>query len=197
MPMGRRMWAYSLAALGSGGLLASLWLPWYTFRIPAAAINQAEQIGQQYGALGPLIRQAAEIARSLGPQHVSAWQVMHQADIFIAIAAAVAGCLALLVISGRAIGDGRLIATAGGVGLLVAGYRTFVPPGPSSLLHPAWGAWLAVASGALVVATGLLGAGADDEPQWTPPPLPSWGEAESPEPPVGWTTSGSVAPPGD
>ncbi|MGZ4173533.1 MAG: hypothetical protein ACXVQR_03545 [Solirubrobacteraceae bacterium] len=191
------MWAYSLAALGSGGLLASLWLPWYTFRIPAAAINQAEQIGQQYGALGPLIRQAAEIARSLGPQHVTAWQVMHQADIFIAIAAAVAGCLALLVISGRAIGDGRLIATAGAVGLLVAAYRTFVPPGPSSLLHPAWGAWLAVASGALVVATGLLGAAAADEPEWTPPPLPSWGQAESPpEPPVGRTTSGSVAPPG-
>jgi hypothetical protein len=191
------MWAYTLAALGSGGLLGSLWLPWYTFRVPAAAIDQAEQIGQQFGTLGPLIRQAAEMARSLGPQHITAWQVMHQADIFIAIAAAVAGCLALLVLSGRAIGDGRLIASAGALGLVIATYRTLVPPGPDSLLHPAWAAWLAVVSGLIIVVAGLLGAAGEGEPEWTPPPLPSWAAMEAaPDPPPDWTTTGSVAPPG-
>jgi hypothetical protein len=197
MPTGRRMWAYTLAVLGAGGLLGSLWLPWYSLQIPAAAINQAEQIAQQYGALGPLIRQGAELARSLGPVHVTAWQVLQQADILIAIAAAVAGCLALLVISGRAIGDGRLIATAGAVGLVIALYRTLIPPGSNSSLHPVWGAWLAVVSGVVVVLAGLLGAAGDREPEWTPSPVPSWAAMQAPpEPPADWTTTSSVAPPG-
>ena len=31
----RRTWEYPLAALGAVGLASSLWLPWYSFTIPA------------------------------------------------------------------------------------------------------------------------------------------------------------------
>jgi hypothetical protein len=57
MSTGRRIWAYAVAAVGSAGLIVSLWLPWYSFRIPGFAIDQAEQVGQQFGILAPLIRQ--------------------------------------------------------------------------------------------------------------------------------------------
>lgn len=197
MPTGRRMWGYAMAALGSAGMLVSLWLPWYSFRIPAAAIDQAESLAQQFGTLGPLIRQGAEVARNLGALHLTAWQILHQADIFIAIAAAAAGGLALLACSGRALGAGRFIAVAGAIGLAVAGYRTLSPPGPDSLLHPAWGAWLAVACGVAVLAGGLVAAIEDSEPEWTAPtPAPSWPASEplAPQPSI-WATSGSVPPP--
>jgi hypothetical protein len=59
-------------------LLLSLWLPWYSFQIPAGVLNQAEQAGSQFGALAPLIQRGADLLRQLGPQHLTAWDVFHQ-----------------------------------------------------------------------------------------------------------------------
>src|SRR5207248_8358161 len=81
MATGRRTWAYPATALASLGLAISLWLPWYSFKLPDALINQAVALSQQFGALGPIVRQGAEIARNLGPIHLTAWQVFQQMDI--------------------------------------------------------------------------------------------------------------------
>ena len=64
----------TLATLGSIGLIISLWQPWYSFTFPTAALDQLEQSSNQYGILGPLINQGAEIIRRLGTLHVTAWQ---------------------------------------------------------------------------------------------------------------------------
>lgn len=65
MASGRPTWPYAIAALGGVGMLVSLWLPWYSFTIPSALIDQAEGAACQFVALTPLIRQGAEIARHL------------------------------------------------------------------------------------------------------------------------------------
>jgi hypothetical protein len=190
MSTGRRIWAYAVAAVGSAGLIVSLWLPWYSFRIPGFAIDQAEQVGQQFGILAPLIRQGAEIARGLGALHLTAWDVLHQADIIIALAAGAAGALALLASTGRATGVGRVIAAAGAVALGVALYRTLVPPGPNGFLHAAWGSYVALAAGAAALAGGLLASGEDKRPSSKPPPRLTVDQ------PPAWPATDSVAPPG-
>ena len=67
------MSAQALADAGSAGLLVSLWLPWYSFRIPGFAIDQADALAGQFGVLAPLIRQGQRsipITRSRGRQRV-------------------------------------------------------------------------------------------------------------------------------
>jgi hypothetical protein len=58
-----------VASLGGAGLIASLWLPWYSFRFPAAAINTAVQIEHQFGvpaSLRGLVHPAWGIYLALG-----------------------------------------------------------------------------------------------------------------------------------
>jgi hypothetical protein len=104
-------------------LLLSLWLPWYSFQIPASVLDQAEQAGSQFGALAPLIQQGAEVMRQLGPQHLTAWDVFHQIDVALAIAGVVAAGLAGLALTGRATGVSPAIAVAGAVAASLIIYR--------------------------------------------------------------------------
>jgi hypothetical protein len=189
MPTGRRPWAYAISALGGLGLLLSLWLPWYSFRIPASVLNQAEQAGSQFGALGPLIQRGADLLRQLGPQHLTAWDVFHQIDVALALAGVVAAGLAALALTGRATGVSPVIAVAGAIAASLILYRLLKPPGPSEILHPAWGLWFALAVAGAIVVGGLLSrAEADDD-------VASVGTFTADE--VGeWPTAGSVAPPG-
>jgi hypothetical protein len=185
----RRPWPVLLAASGAAGLLISLWLHWYAFTIPTAAIDQAEQMAGQFGALAPLIHQSAVIARNLGELHLTAWQALQQIDIVLAGLAGVAGAVALMSAATRA---GAAVALAGVAALGLCGYRTIVPPGPSGLLHPATGAYLALACCMAIILGGfLLG---DRE---AAPSAPSWEPetASSETPPSLWSTTGSVAPP--
>ena len=147
---------YVLAALGSAAVVLSLWFPWYTLRIPSTFIIDAEQLSQQFGAFGPLIRQGAELASHLGPIHVNAWQTFKQADVALAIAGVVAGGLSLLAYTGRANGTAAIVITGGVVALVVAAYRTVDPPGPSGLLHADWGAFVAVAGALATVVGGVV-----------------------------------------
>jgi hypothetical protein len=188
MASGRRTWPYALAALGAAGLLISLWLPWYSFTIPPAFIDQAEGVAGQFGALAPLITQGAEIARHLGVLHVSGWRLLNQIDIVLALLAGAAGGASLVSISDRASGAGRLIAGAGTAALLLCAYRTIVPPGPADLLHPAIGAYLALGCSVAVIAGGLLASG--QAPAHQAQPARGW-DADASR----WAASTSVAPP--
>ncbi len=187
MPTGRRPWAYAIAALGGLGLLRSLWLPWYSFQIPASVLDQAEQAGSHFGALAPLIQQGAEVMRQLGPQHLTAWDVFHQIDVALAIAGVVAAGLAGLALTGRATGVSPVIAVAGAVAASLIVYRLLKPPGPSEILHPAWGLWFALLGAGAVVAGGLLSRAVVEDAVQVGFPADDVGE---------WSTMGSVAPPG-
>src|SRR4029077_13419265 len=94
--------AHTVAAVGAGALALSLWMPWYGFHIPGAAISSAEQFARQLGAVGPFVTQGAEIARHLGPLHVTAWQVYTALPAVLLVCAAVGGGLALLALADRA-----------------------------------------------------------------------------------------------
>jgi hypothetical protein len=183
-----------LASLGAGGALLSLWAPWYSFRIPQSVLNGADALAGQAGVLGPFIKQVTQAARVVGPLHLTAWDVFRQADVLLAVVAGVAVIFALLALTGRGTGTGRLIALGGGAIVVVAGYRVISPPGPSGLLHLMWGAYAAVACGVLAIVGGVLTARADerDEPwgaqsgQWVEMPAadPSWAERGSVPPPT-------------
>jgi hypothetical protein len=188
----RRMQGHALAAVGSAGLIASLWLPWYTFRVPAAAIDQVEAFARQFGAPGPVIQQTAAVARHLGPLHVTAWQVYTVAPAALLIIGVVAGGLSLLTISGRATGVARLVARVGVSAVIVTGYRVLMVPGQGDALHLAWGGWLALACAAAVLVGGFVAlSGERDEgrvPATLSPSAPT-------EPAAAWSTANSVAPP--
>jgi hypothetical protein len=197
MATARRTWASPLSAIGSAGLLCSLWLPWYTIRIPASVLDSVQQLAPQLGILGPFVSREAQAARSLGALHLTAWQALTQIDVALAIAAVLAGGLALLASAGRASGTGRLIGSAAGVALALTAYRILVPPGPNGVLHPAVGAYLCLACAAATALTGALGHAAEEgEPDWTAP-ASAWAPASDggAERPLPGSTSGSVAPP--
>lgn len=189
MATGRRTWAYPATALGSVGLAISLWLPWYSFRLPGALIDQAVQLSQQWGALGPIVRQGAEIARNLGPIHLSAWQVFQQVDIMLAIAAAAAGGLSLLTYSGRATGVERVITSAAVTALLTGAYRVLSPPGPGGFLHPAWGSYFALLCAGTMAFGAFAATGAATRPQ------PVIAAVAATDVPPSWETARSIAPP--
>lgn len=77
-------------------MLVSLWLPWYSFTIPSAFIDQAEGAARQFGALAPLISQGAEIARHQRELRVSGWRVLNQIDIGLALVSGVVGSVSVL-----------------------------------------------------------------------------------------------------
>jgi hypothetical protein len=128
MPTGRRPWAYAIAALGGLGLLLSLWLPWYSFQIPATG----------------------------------------------------------LALAGRATGVSPVIAVAGAVAASLIVYRLLKPPGPSEIVHAAWGLWFALVGAGAVVAGGLLSRAVVEDAD----------QVGFPADDVEWSATGSVAPPG-
>ncbi len=102
------------------------------------------------------MHQGLELARQLGPLHVNAWQVFQTIDIVLLVVGIVAGGLALLAYSGRAVALPGLLGAAGALAAVLALYRVLVPPGPDGVLHPATGGYVALA-GALAVLVGSFG----------------------------------------
>jgi hypothetical protein len=188
---GRSAAGLALAALGAVGVVASLWAPWYGFVIPQAAIQQALQGAHQFGVLGPVISRGATLLEHLGPLHLTAWQAMTTTPALVLVTAVIGGGLALLALTGRADGVARVIAAAGGATVLLVLYRLVSRPGPGGLLHPGWGLFLALFSGAAVAVGGLLASA--PQRAYTPGVLdPQAGGAGSEFP---WQTTQSVAPP--
>ena len=181
-----------LATLGAVGALLSLWAPWYSFQIPQELLNRAAAMAGQFGILGPAIQQYTQQARAMGPYHLTAWDVFHQIDVILAVVAAVAAIFALLAFTGRGTGTGKLVALAGVIVVLLAGYRVINPPGPHGLLHVMWGAYTTLACGVLAIVGGFLTARAEErEEQWTP--AASWPQEPIADP--SWAEAGSVPPP--
>ena len=162
MDSSQRFWAQILATVGSGLLLVSLWLQWFSFRIPQAAISQAQDIARQIGIRGRYVDAFGEVARNVGTLHVDAWQAFARIDVALAVCGSLAVLLAGLTITERASGGGRILAWTGGLAAALCLYRIVSPPGPSGLLHVAFGAYLALAAALALVAGGTL---LDRDPQ--------------------------------
>ncbi len=176
-----------MAVAGAGVLAVSLWLPWYSFRIPAAAVDSAVSLAHQLGILGPLVTQAAQVINHLGPLHVSAWKVYTTLPIVLVVCATIGGALALLSLTERASGVGQLLVLAGVVGIALILFRLVAPPLNGLLLHPTWGLFLALAGS---VAMGAGGAIANRDER-------SFAEADPAlvGGPSSWSTIHSVPPP--
>jgi len=160
----RETQGHSLAGLGAAGLIVSLWLPWYTFRIPPAAIDYAEQLAKQFGALGPLISRGAQLASQLGPLHLSAWHAFSTTPAVLLVIGVIGGGLSALALTDRAAGAARLTMLASVVGVALSGYRIVDPPGQGDLLHPAWGIYLALAGAVAMLAGGALASSESAQP---------------------------------
>jgi hypothetical protein len=180
----------TVAAIGAATLAASLWLPWYSFRIPAAAIDSAEQFARQLGALGPLVTAGAKLASQLGPLHLTAWHALSTTPGVVLAVAVIAGGLSVLELTGRATSVARPTALAGIVGVALVGYRILDHPG-GGFLHPAWGIYLALVGAIAIVAGGVI-AGQESTvgSDWSTA-SPGW-SASGP----GWSTGGSSPPNG-
>jgi len=195
VPDQRESRGYTVAVLGAAALSASLWLPWYSLRIPASAVDSAEQAAHQLGALGPLVTATAQLVRALGPVHATAWQAMSTTPGVLLALAAMGGGLSVLALTGRASSVERMVAGVGIVALLLVGYRLVILPGPGPFVHLAWGIFLAL-GGAVAILAGAVLAGdkrAERMADVTLPgvPLDIAPSAES----AGWSTSRSVPPP--
>lgn len=187
----RREYGYWLALLGSIGLIASLWQPWYSFQIPQSLLDQATQNAQQFGVLGPLIQRGAALISSLGPLHVTAWQVYTFTPGALLCVGVVGGGLSLLTVTGRAAGGARLVAGSGLIGIAFILYRFFVRE--TDLLHPAWGMYLGLLAAACIFAGGLI-ATTPERSQYRPPL--TWPPADGTAPAPASSPAPSVAPPG-
>lgn len=162
---------HALAALGGLALALSLWLPWYSFRIPSAAIGSALALAHSAGSLAPLITAGAQLAGHLGGLHATAWQAYTTLPVVLVVCAVIGGGLAALTAAGRAEGVWQLVALAGVVGGLLVLSRLVAPPLDGQLLHPAWGLFLAL-GGALAMAAGGAAANRADNRALLDPQLP-------------------------
>ena len=189
----RRDFGYLLAALGAIGLIVSLWRPWYSFRIPQAVLDEATQSAQQLGALGPLMRQSADLLSNFGPLHVTAWQVYTVTPAVLLGVGVIAGGLSLLTFTGRAAGGGRLLVWVGVVGIALTLYRFVARPDQGAgFLHPASGMYFALIAAACIVGGGLIAvAGERDGHQ----PALTWESTIQPTAPPAPAGTDSVPPP--
>ena len=154
MVQSRRDYGYWLALIGAVGLIVTLWQPWYSFQIPQSLLDQATQNAQQFGVLGPLIQRGAALISSLGPLHVTAWQVYTFTPSVLLCVGVIGGGLSLLTVTGRAAGGSRFVAGAGLIGIAFILYRFFVRQ--TDLLHPAWGMYVGLLAAACIMAGGMI-----------------------------------------
>ncbi len=162
---------YLLASIGSAGLVAAMFRPWYSLHIPPelfqAAVGQAQQFGIDPQRLGQAAAAAAQQLQA-HPPTADAWQAFHYVDVALAcICAAVAALtLARCFIAGAAVpGLPSLVSGLGAVAAALIVYRIAVHPGPGTaqfaghdLLRLEDGAWLALVAAVVMAAGGRLAA---------------------------------------
>lgn len=173
-----------LAGVGAAGVLGSLWLPWYTIRLPQAfrdlfskmgggatpssSTSPSDQIAAGFGAMMKGL--AAAIPDEITG---SGWQTMGSADWVLAVVAGLA-LLAAVAIGGGLSGVradagqvGRFIAAAGVACTVIAVYHVLRHPGAGASMpgfdHAVtvrYGAYVAALGGLLMIAGGLFAGGA-------------------------------------
>lgn len=170
------------AALGALLALGSLWLPWYTIRIPDAFREMLGSLGAPEGGAAPAAGAQASGADGLAgafaglfkglaavmPEEITAngWTAMDGGDIAIAAAAGAMILVLLLASNGGSSmrvdrgAAGRLIALAGLVVAAVASYHLVNTPGGgveqlSGTVDREPGIFAAVAGGLMMLAGGL------------------------------------------
>jgi hypothetical protein len=172
-----------LALAGSAVVGASLWLPWYALRVPAALRGAiSDQAGGLPAPLGDLARNLAQAL----PEKIkgTGWQTLHGPDVVLFCGALLVGLAVILAagVAGSAVrvapaAAGRLALFAGvGLGLLVI-IKLMEPPGPNEYMSAEIGVWVALAGCALMAAGGLLASHPQEQaaepevhrPAWTPP----------------------------
>jgi hypothetical protein len=147
---------YALAALGGLAGGGSLWVGWFSFTVPQAALLQVESYAHQFGSLQSYIQEGVERISQHGAFHLTAWEVMTGVPAVLLVVSAIAALVSLLALSGRADGVGRLLAWCGGIALALGAYRLVRPPGPSGVLHPSFGLYLSLIAAIATTAGGLL-----------------------------------------
>lgn len=131
-----------LAAAGGAALLGSLWLPWYSDRVPQ-----------------------------------SAWQTFTAMPAVLLVIGSFVAVLSVLELCARTGDTSRLSGLAGGVAVILVGYRLGMPP--LAGMHLAWGGCVALASALTVLVGGTLGAVDRSLPEL---PLPAISLAPAPAP---------------
>ena len=172
-----------LAGLGALASLGSLWLPWYTIKLPDTFRDALGSLGSGEATAPGAVANAADPAAGLAgafaglfkglaavmPEEITAngWTAMSGGDIGLAVAAAFV-VLLVLVAGGASSGvridrgiAGRLIAFAGLVVAAIAVYHVVSRPGAgagafsaSVAIKP--GIWVALLGGVLMIAGGLM-----------------------------------------
>jgi hypothetical protein len=168
-----------VAAFGALAALVSLWLPWYTIKLPdlfRGAFDKLGSGGASGAGTGTGSGSAADAMAGLFKGLASAlpseitgkgWQVMSGGDVALAVAAGAA--MLLLAAVGGGFGSsvridrglaGRLVFVAGLVVTGIAVYHVVSKPGAgagslSSIVTVKMGIWVATAAGLMMVAGGL------------------------------------------
>jgi hypothetical protein len=208
--------ALLLAGAGAAAVLGSLWLPWYTIRIPDAFKDALGQLGGAGAPSGASSSSGDQIAAGFGamlqglvaaiPSEMTGdgWQTLGGADWALAILAGI-GLVAVLVVGGglrsvRADAGvvGRAIAGLGAICAAIALYHLLRKPGTGlsggafggldDVISVRYGLYVAIVGGLLMVAGGLLaGRGSAMAPAVAEAPV-------TPEAPV-YTPPAPYAPP--
>jgi hypothetical protein len=187
---------YVVAIVGGISGAASLWLGWFTFTVPHAALVQVGAYAQQLGALQPYIQASIAQISQHGAFHLTAWEVMTGIPAALLVVSAIAVLVSLLALSGRASGVGRLVAWCGAIALALGAYRVVNPPGPSGVLDVGTGLYLNLAAAVATMAGGLLAHSGEANPRAAggpsiPDPAAVLPHAVDPR----WSDSRSVPPP--
>jgi hypothetical protein len=189
-----------LVALGGAAVaVVALWLPWYAVSLPQQLRRAAaDGAGALPGTLGELARELIAVL----PEHAEAtgWQALDGGDVALLVLAAVVAAAVLLAAGAAApgiqvdlAGAARVASVAGAAATGFVLLKLVDQPGPNEIVSVRYGAWVALAGGALMLAGGRM-ASADAA---RPAPLPPLGSPYTP--PSGtapWDfAGGSIGPP--
>jgi hypothetical protein len=159
---------------GAVVVVLALFAPWYAIDLSGAARGA---LAQQTGQLPPVLAELARGVLAVLPDRVVAdgWEAFERTDIVLLCCALAAAFAALL----RRLDVAALAGAGAGLTTLVAMVHR---PGPGNEIvqvHLQWGAWVALAGAALIVAAALRSAPPPvrvesfPQPDWTvPPPSP-------------------------
>jgi hypothetical protein len=189
-----------VALVGAAMTALALWLPWYAISLPQE-LRRAAADGAAGGlppTLGALTRELITVL----PEHIEAtgWQALDGGDVALLVLAAVVAAAVLLAAGAAAPGIQVDLAGATRVatvaGAAAAGFvllKLVDQPGPNEIVSVRYGAWAALAGGALMLAGGAMASLDAARPAPVPPLAPAYTPPSGTAP---WDfAGGSIAPP--